>query len=133
MKISNKYLQKLRATYRKFNLTEFVEWHFGQSITTHIAWSRYDFHLYRYYNWGWYKWAIFITKDRAYNKWFSSSYDIFNAIGYKSMSSLGGLDEAKKLFDKNVAPIKNFVEKIIDLSKLTLEQKGYSYMMRGTQ
>ena len=49
------------------------------------------------------------------------------------MSSLGGLDEAKKLFDKNVAPIKNFVEKIIDLSKLTLEQKGYSYMMRGTQ
>ena len=55
----------------------------------------------------------------------SSSYDIFNAIGYKSLSSLGELDEAKKLFDKNVRPIKNLVEKIGDLSKLTLEQKNY--------
>ena len=34
MKISNKYLQKLRTRYRKFDLTEFDEWHFGQSITT---------------------------------------------------------------------------------------------------
>ena len=41
------------------------------------------------------------------------------------MSNLGGLDEAKKLFDKNVTPIKNLVEKIGDLSKLTLEQKNY--------
>ena len=41
------------------------------------------------------------------------------------MSSLGGLDEAKKLFDKNVTSIKNLVEKIGDLSKLTLEQKNY--------
>ena len=41
------------------------------------------------------------------------------------MSSLGGLDEAKKQLDKNVIPIKNLVEKIGDLSKLTLEQKNY--------
>ena len=125
MKISNKYLQKLRTRYRKFDLTEFDEWHFGQSITTQIAWSRNDFLHYRYYNWWWYKWAIFKSKDRTYDKWFSSSYDIFNAIGHKSMSSLGGLDEAKKLFDKNVMSIKNLVEKIGDLSKLTFEQKNY--------
>ena len=41
------------------------------------------------------------------------------------MSRLGGLDEAKKLLDKNVILIKNLVEKIGDLSKLTLEQKNY--------
>ena len=41
------------------------------------------------------------------------------------MSYLGGLDEAKKLFNKNVTPIKNLTEKIGDLSKLTLEQKNY--------
>ena len=41
------------------------------------------------------------------------------------MSSLGGLNEAKKLLDKNVIPIKNLAEKIGDLSKLMLEQKNY--------
>ena len=81
MKISNKYLQKLRTRYRKFDLTEFDEWHFGQSIRTQIGWSKDDSHHYRYYNWRQYEWGIFKSKDRAYNKWFSSSYDIFNAIG----------------------------------------------------
>ena len=51
MKISNKYLQKLGTRFRKFDLTEFDEWHFGQSIATQIAWSRDDFHHSRYYNW----------------------------------------------------------------------------------
>ena len=50
MKISKKYLQKLRTRYRKFDLTELDEWHFGQSITIRIAWSRDDFHLCRYCN-----------------------------------------------------------------------------------
>ena len=125
IEISNKYLQKLRTTYRKFDLTEFDEWHFGQSITAQIAWSRDDFYPYRCYNCGRYEWAIFKSKDPAYDKWVSSSYDIFNAIGCKSLSSLGGLDETKKLFSKNMTSIKNLVEKIGDLSKLTLEQKNY--------
>ena len=41
------------------------------------------------------------------------------------MSCLGGLGKAKKLFDKIVTAIKNLIEKIGDLSKLTLEQKNY--------
>ena len=65
MNISNKYLQKLKTRYRKFDLTEFDEWHFGQSITTQIAWSRDDFHNYKYYNWGRYEWVIFKSKGRA--------------------------------------------------------------------
>ena len=123
--ISSKYLLKLRTRYRKFDLTEFDKWHLPQPLRTQLTWPEDDFHHYRYYNWGLYKWAIFKSKDCAYSKWFRSSYDIFNAIGYKSLSSLGGLDEAKKLLDKNVIPIKNLVEKIGDLSKLTLEQKNY--------
>ena len=34
MKISKKYLLKLRTIYRKFDLTEFDEWHFTQPLTT---------------------------------------------------------------------------------------------------
>ena len=41
------------------------------------------------------------------------------------MLSLRRLDEAQKLFDKNVTPIENLVEKIGDLLKLTLEQENY--------
>ena len=40
---------------------------------------------------------MFKSKDSAYDKCFSSSYNIFNAIGHKSLWSLGGLDEAKKI------------------------------------
>ena len=123
MKISNKHLLKLRTRYRKFDLTEFDECNFTQPLTTQLTWSKNNFHDHRYYNWGPYKWAIFIFEDCAYDKWFSSSYYIFNVIVYKSLSSLGGLDKAKKLLDKNVIPIKNLVEKIGDLSKLMLEQK----------
>ena len=55
MKISNKYLLKLRTRYRKFDLTEFEEWDFTQPLTTQLSWSKDDFHQYRYYNWGLYK------------------------------------------------------------------------------
>ena len=41
------------------------------------------------------------------------------------MSILGGLNKVKRVFDKNVIPIKNWVEKIGDLSKLMQEQKNY--------
>ena len=50
---------------------------------------------------------------------------MFNTIGHRSLSSLGGLNEAKTVFNKNATPIKNLVGKIGDLSKLMLEQKNY--------
>ena len=50
----------------------------------------------------------FKSKDRAYDKWFSSSYDIFNAIGYESLSSLGGLDEAKNYSIKMSRQLKSW-------------------------
>ena len=77
----------LRTRYRKFDLTEFDKWYFTQLLKIQLTWSKDDFHHYRYYNWGWYKWAIFKSKDG----------------------------------DKNVIPIKILVEKIGDLSKLTID------------
>ena len=41
--IPSKYLQELRTKYPNFNLTEFDEWHFPQSISTHMAFYPDDF------------------------------------------------------------------------------------------
>ena len=45
--IPPQYLQKLRAKYSNFNLTEFDERHFPQLIPTHMAFYPDDFHHYR--------------------------------------------------------------------------------------
>ena len=50
---------------------------------------------------------------------------LFNTVGHRSLSSLGGLNEAKRVFNKNVTPIKILVEKIGNPSKLMLQQKNY--------
>ena len=123
--IPKKYLDKLRKKYRNFSLIEFDEWHFNYQSTTQLKWFGHDLNYYKYYNWPWFTSAIFNSSDRIYDRWFSSSYAIFNTIRYRSLSSLGGLNEAKRIFDKNVTPIKNLVEKIGYLSKLMLEQKNY--------
>ena len=48
-----------------------------------------------------------------------------NEPDYDPLSRYGGLAKAKRLFDKNVTPIKSLVEKIGDLSRLTLDQRNY--------
>ena len=63
---------------------------------------------------------------------FSSSCAIFNIIGHRSLSSLGGLNEAKRVFNKDITLIKNLVEKICVLSKLMLEEKTTSCTMIAT-
>ena len=45
--IPPQYLQKLRAKYSIFNLTEFDKRHFPQLISTHMAFYPDDFHHYR--------------------------------------------------------------------------------------
>ena len=42
-----------------------------------------------------------------------------------SIKSAGSLENAKKLFNKNVIPIKRLVEKIGDLSRITVQQKNF--------
>ena len=125
IKISVKHLIKLRKKYRNFELTEFGEWHFHYSLTTQLNWFQRDLNYYKYYNWPQYGFAIFRSSDRTYDKWFKSTCKIFNGINSKPLSIFGDLIEAKKVFNKNVNPIKNLIEKIGDQSKLMLEQKNY--------
>ena len=68
---------------------------------------------------------VFESFDKNYHKWFKSSYNIMNEPSSELVSRYGGLAKAKKLFDKNATPIKNLVEKIGDLSRLTLDQRNY--------
>ena len=118
-------VDKLRKKYRNFCLIEFEEWHFNYPLTTQLNWFWHDLNSYKYYNWPWLTSVIFNSSDHIYDRWFSSPYAIFNIIGYRSLSRLEGLNEVKRVFNKNVTPIKNLVEKISDLSKLMLEQKIY--------
>ena len=67
---------------------------------------------------------VFESFDKNYHKWFKSSYNIMNEPSSELVSRYGGLAKAKKLFDKNATPIKNLVEKIGDLSRLTLDQRN---------
>ena len=68
--IPPKYLQKLRAKYSIFNLTEFDEWHFPQLVSTHMAFYPDDFHHYTHYQWPRYKFIVFGSFDRNHHKWF---------------------------------------------------------------
>ena len=48
-----------------------------------------------------------------------------NEPDYDPLLRYGGLAEAKRLFDKNVTLIKDLVEKIGNLLRLTLDQRNY--------
>ena len=104
-------------------MTEFDEWHFDYPLTTQLNWFQQDLNYYKYYNWPHYGFAVFKCFDRTYDKSLKSTYKIFNEISFKPLSIFGDLNQAKKVFDKNVTPIKNLVEKIGDL--LMLQQKNY--------
>ena len=104
-KISAKHLIKLRKKYRNSELTEFDEWHFDYPLRTQLNWFQQDLNYYKYYNWPQQGFAIFRCSDQTYDKWFfKSTYKIkiFNGISSKILSIFGDLNEAKKVFDKNV-------------------------------
>ena len=84
-----------------------------------------DFHLYRDYQRPRYKYIMSGSFDSSYHKWFQLLYNIMNEPAYDPLSRYGGLAEAKRLFNKNVTPIKNLVKKMCDPSRLTLDQRNY--------
>ena len=61
-----------------------------------------------------------------------SSYNNFNAPDHHSIANKGIKEELKQILNKNVIPIKELVEGIGDLSKLTLEQKTISCTTTAT-
>ena len=125
-KILKKYLDKLRKRYKNFSLIRFNEWHFNNSLSIELYYDSDDFHHYSHYNWPSCTNAVFRDEeDCIYDKWLQSSYNIFNAPGHHSIASKGSKEKLKQILKKNVIPIKELVERIGDLSKLTLEQKNY--------
>ena len=129
IKISVKHLIKLRKKYRNFELKEFDEWHFDYPLTTQLIWFQQDINYYKYYNWPQYRFAIFRCSDRTYDKWFKSTYKIFNGISSKPLSIFGDLNEAKKVFNKNLTPIKNLVEKIKNRRSIKVNARAKNLLL----
>lgn len=121
-KIPEQFLQKLKARYKNFNLTQFDEWttSFGQKTS-----QKDDLHYYDCYMWSTYDYAAFRSAGRDCNWWLRSDNNNYNKKSKLSIKYAGGLEVMKKLFDKNVTPIKKLVEKIGDLSEITLHQKNF--------
>ena len=69
----------------------------------------------------------FKNKRSVFTKYFINEHSsgIFNYDEFKDLAKLGGLDQAEKEFDKDVLEIKSLVNKIDDLSKITLHQKNF--------
>ena len=69
----------------------------------------------------------FTFKKRGSNfaKYFINEHSagISNYDEFKDLTKIGGLDQAEKELDKDVFEIKSLVNKIGDLSKITLHQK----------
>ena len=59
-----------------------------------------------------------------YNKWLDSTYDVFNGDSERKITKKER-SELEDLFDKNLNKIKELINRIGDLSKLTLEQKKF--------
>ena len=59
-----------------------------------------------------------------YNKWLDSTYDVFNGDSERKITKKER-SELEDLLDKNLKEIKELINRIGDLSKLTLEQKNF--------
>ena len=119
-------LDKLRKQYKNFSLIQFNEWYFNSSLAIALYYYPNYFHHYSRCNWPRYANAVFRDEeDYIYDKWLRSFYNIFNAPGHHSIAIKGSKEELKQILNKNVIPIKELVERIGDLSKLTFEHKTY--------
>ena len=121
IKIPNKYLTKLEKKYPGFVPSASEEYHFAKVTRT---WGENVLHQYQHYIWPIFREGIFFNENKQYNKWLGSLYDIFN-VKRKKSATKAQVNEIIKLFNKNVIEIKNLVNKIDDLSKITLERRNF--------
>ena len=81
----------------------------------------------KYYNFSefWTRGLTFKKKRSVFTKYCINEHSssIFNYDEFKDLAKLGGLDQAEKELDKDVLETKSLVNKIGDLSKITLHQK----------
>ena len=132
--IPKTYLDKLKQDYKNFTLESFDEWRYGHSNQT-IRWNKNDLAHDRYCNFleFWTGGLTFKNKRSVFTKYFINEHNfgIFNYDEFKDLAKLGGLDQAEKGVDKDVLEIKSLINKIGDLSKITLHQKNFFCMMKA--
>ena len=122
-KIPAKYLAKLRPKYKNFQLLEFEEYQFDTSRCYH-TWYSVDLSCYPHYLWPKFINGIFQVKAPKYKKLLNSTYDIFNnKLSFKLTRQ--EVNDLKNLLVVNVNVLKDLVNKISDLSKITLEQRNF--------
>ena len=127
-KIPEKYLKKLKARYKNFNLIEFDEWE--RKYYGHQAFHNGNIKYYYRYMWPTFDYASFRSDDKEYDWWLRSNNDIYNKKSKLPIKTAVFLKIQKKLFDKSVIPIKILVEKLGDLPEITLQQNTSFYMMK---
>ena len=122
-KIPAKYLAKLRPKYKNFQLLEFEEYQFDTSRCYH-TWYSVDLSCYPHYLWPKFINGIFQVKAPKYKKLLNSTYDIFNnKLSFKLTRQ--EVNDLRNLLVVNVNVLKDLVNKISDLSKITLEQRNF--------
>ena len=119
--------RQLRDDFKNFSLTLFDIWYVENNTLT--AWQKNDIKYNKYYQWHerWLGGFIKDTSKPTYSKWFITSCNgqIFNNSIITDLSKLGGIQQAEKELDKNVLEVKDLVEKIGNISDLTLKQKNF--------
>ena len=127
-KIPTKYLAKLRAKYEHFQLLEFEEYQFDTS-QPYRTWYSDDLSCYPYYLWPKFINGIFQAYAPKYKKLLNSTYDMYNnELSFKLTKQ--EVIDLKNLLDVNVNVVKDLIDKIDDLSKITLEQRNFFSIRR---
>ena len=112
----------MRAKYKNFQLLQFEEYQFDTSQCYH-TWYSDDVSCYPHYLWPKFTSRVFQAFTPKYKKLLNSTYDIFNnEVSFKLTRE--EVNDLKNL-DVNVNVVEDLVNKIGDLSKITLEQRNF--------
>ena len=115
-------MAKLRAKYKIFQLLKFEEYQFDTSQRYH-TWYSDDISCYSHYLWLKFINRIFQAYAPEHKKLLNSTYDVFNnELSFKLIRQ--EVNDLENL-DVNVNVVKDLVNKISDLSKITLGQRNF--------
>ena len=121
-------MAKLRAKYKHFQLLEFEEYQFDTS-QPYRTWYSDDLSCYPYYLWPKFINGIFQAYAPKYKELLNSTYDMYNnELSFKLTKQ--EVIDLKNLLDVNVNVVKDLIDKIDDLLKITLEQRNFFSIRR---
>ena len=126
-KIPSSQRRQLRGDFKNFSLMLLDIWYVENNALT--TWQKNDIKYNKYYQWPEYWLGDFIndTPKPTHSKRFVTPHNgqSFNNDITTDLSKLGGIQPAEKEFNTNVLEVKDLVEKVGNLSDLTLKQKNF--------